>query len=90
MFVTRPTLAWNPGQALILVRLDATYYASNKFMMCTVSERSGFAPRGPLLFPWSEQVPPPALEPFVGQGSLLISSYWRKTRPLVCVALETQ
>ena len=34
--------------------------------------------------------PSPAIEPFVGQGSLLISAHWRKTEPLVCAAIEAQ
>ena len=87
--VSRPTLAWNPGQALSLAALDGTFAATNKFASATGSERSAFASRGQLLTPWSEQVPA-ALEPFVGPGSLLISAYWRKTEPLVCAAIEAQ
>ena len=86
-------LSWNSGQALSLAKLDATFSATNKFAMCTSSERSGFVSQGPLLSTWSEQVPPfppPTLESFVGQGSMLISSYWKKTEPLVCAAQEAQ
>ena len=89
--VIRPTLTWNPGHALSLAKLDATYSATNKFAICMGSESSGLhlgdlcSPRGQSRFP-----PPPALEPFVGQGSMIIFSYWRKTEPLVCAALEAQ
>ena len=52
------------------------------------AEKSGFVLWGQLLTPWSEKVPP-ALEPFVGQCSL-ISSFWKRTKPFVCAALEAQ
>ena len=69
--------------------LDETFSATNKFASLTGSQKSVFAPWGQLLTPWSEQVPP-TLEPFVGQGSLLVSGFWRKTEPLVCAAIEAQ
>ena len=86
---SQPTFSWIPGQARSLAALDGTYATSNKFATSTTSEKSGFASRGPLLAPWSEQVPL-SLKPFVGPGSLLISAYWRKTEPLVCTAIDAQ
>ena len=80
---------WNPGQICLLTSLDEAYSATNRFAGLTAAEKSGFSSRGQLLTPWSEGVPP-SLEPFVGQGSPLITSFWRKTEPLVCAAIETQ
>ena len=71
--ILRPSLAW---------KLDETYFSTNMFASLTLAGKSGFASWGQLLTVWPEQVPP-ALEPFVGQSSLLVSAFWRKTEPLV-------
>ena len=82
-------MAWNLGQAHFLSTMDETSSSINKFASLTAAENSGITSQGQLLTLWSEQVPP-ALEPFVGQGSPLISGFWRKTQPLGCAALEAQ
>ena len=89
MSVAWPTLAWNTRQALSLVALDETFPCLTKFASCTGAHKLGFASPGELLTQWSEQVPP-AITPVLGQGSFLISGFWRKTEPLVCAAIEVQ